>query len=152
VRVSVLISILLFVSGTAVAADNGEYPLGQRSIFSDRAVEERIRPVGTVCLEGEECGTTMAAADTGGQQAASGPRGGQAIYDQYCATCHKTGAAGAPKLGDTAAWKSRIGKGMDTLLKHAWEGFKGMPAKGMCSDCSKEEMKAAVQYMVDNSK
>ena len=40
---------------------------------------------------------------------------------------------------------------MDTLVKHAYEGFNSMPAKGMCSDCSEEEIAAAVEYIVDKS-
>ena len=68
-----------------------------------------------------------------------------------CAACHDSGAAGAPKTGDAGAWASRIDKGMDTLVKHAYEGFNAMPAKGMCSDCSEEEIAAAVEYIVDKS-
>jgi len=148
VKNSVLISlVLLIVSGTALAED--EYPLGQRSIFSDRAIEERIRPVGSVCVEGEDCATQVAAADSGGNGGSA--RSGSAINDQYCSTCHASGAAGAPVLGDKAAWAPRIDKGMDTLVKHAWEGFKGMPAKGTCMECSAEQIRATVKWMLDQS-
>ena len=81
---------------------------------------------------------------------------GQTTYQQACFACHGTGAAGAPKLGDKAAWKSRIAKGMDTMNTHAIKGFKGktgfMPAKGGRSDLSDKAVKAAVKYMVDQSK
>lgn len=137
--------IVILASSPALAED---YPLGQRSIFSDRAVEQRIQPVGSVCVEGEDCATQMAAADTGG---GSDARSGSAIYDEFCSSCHKSGAAGAPVTGEAADWEDRISKGMDTLVKHAWEGFNAMPAKGMCSDCSKDEMKATVEYMVNES-
>lgn len=125
------------------------YPLGERSIFSDRAIAERIEPVGSVCVEGEDCATQVAAADQG---AATGPRPAEKIYNSGCAACHATGAAGAPVTGDEAAWAPRIKKGMDTLVKHAWQGFGAMPPKGMCSDCSKEEIRAAVEYMVEKSR
>ncbi len=81
---------------------------------------------------------------------------GQKTYQAACFACHGTGAAGAPKLGDKAAWKSRIAKGMGTLNSHAIKGFKGktgfMPAKGGRADLSDAAVKAAVQYMVDQSK
>ncbi len=83
-------------------------------------------------------------------------RSGKQVYDTACFACHATGAAGAPKLGDKAAWGPRIAQGMDTLVSHAINGFQGqtgvMPPKGTCAACSNDELKAAVKYMVDNSK
>lgn len=148
---TVLISSLVGVAQAATKTETQKispHPLGERSIFSDRAVAERIKPVGTVCVEGEECGTQVAAAD----QAAAAPRSGEEIHNNACAACHASGAAGAPITGDAAAWAPRIDKGMDTLVKHAWEGFNAMPAKGMCMDCSEDEIRAAVEYMVEKSK
>lgn len=110
-------------------------------------LEERIKPAGSLCMAGDECASAAVQV-----AAASGPRSGQAVYDSKCATCHATGAAGAPKLGDTGAWAGRIGKGIDTLYVSAISGFNGMPAKGLCFDCSDDEIKASVDYMVDNSK
>ena len=52
------------------------------------------------------------------------------MYKAACAACHAAGAAGAPKTGDAGAWTARFKQGFDTLVKHAVEGFKGMPAKG----------------------
>lgn len=81
---------------------------------------------------------------------------GKATFQQVCFACHATGAAGAPKAGDKAAWKSRIAKGKATLYKHAINGFKGskgfMPAKGGRTDLSDAQVKAAVDYMVSISK
>lgn len=145
---TLLTTVFMVLAATPALAQN-DHPLGQRSIFSDRAIEQRIQPVGSVCVEGEDCATKVAAADSGGDS--GGARSGSDINDQYCSTCHQSGAAGAPVVGDQAAWAPRIDKGMDTLVKHAWEGFKGMPAKGMCNDCSEEEIKATVEYMVDQS-
>nr|WP_245929444.1 c-type cytochrome [Agarilytica rhodophyticola] len=111
------------------------------------SLEDRIKPAGSVCMSGESC----AAAPV--QVAAnSGPRSGKDVYDSKCATCHATGAAGAPKLGDAAAWAPRVGKGIDVLYTSAISGFNGMPAKGLCFDCSDDEIKGSVDYMVDNSK
>jgi len=81
---------------------------------------------------------------------------GKATYQQTCFACHGTGAAGAPKAGDKAAWAPHIAKGKATLYKHAIHGFKGtkgfMPAKGGRTDLSDDTVKAAVDYMVSISK
>ncbi len=79
---------------------------------------------------------------------------GQATYKSTCMSCHATGAAGAPKLGDKAAWAPRIKKGMDALLQSSIKGIPGtaMMPKGMCAACSNDDLKAAVEYMVSQSK
>ncbi len=81
---------------------------------------------------------------------------GEAVYNKACKGCHSTGMMGAPKVGDAADWAARSAQGRDTLDKHAIKGFKGakgfMPAKGGKSSLSDDEVKAAVTYMVDNSK
>lgn len=77
---------------------------------------------------------------------------GKGTYGSSCAACHASGAAGSPKLGDKGAWTNRIAQGMDTLLDHAINGFKGMPAKGGNASLSDEAVEAAVEYMVKNSK
>ena len=77
---------------------------------------------------------------------------GQSVYQQACFACHATGAAGAPKLDDKAAWKDRIAKGKETLYKHAINGFNAMPAKGGRADLSDADVKAAVDYMVSQAK
>ena len=68
-------------------------------------------------------------------------------YNSSCTFCHAAGAAGAPKSHDEAAWKPRMEKGMDTLVKHVREGFNAMPPGGMCPDCSDEELRALIEYM-----
>jgi cytochrome c5 len=119
--------------------------------LSDReraAIEERIRPVGEVCLRGDSsCGSAVAAA------AGAGPRSGEAVYNAACMACHSTGAGGAPKYGDVAAWADRIAKGNDVLHSSGINGVAGtgMIAKGGCMNCSDEEIIAAVDYMVDGS-
>jgi cytochrome c5 len=117
--------------------------------FSDahRAeIEARIKPVGEVCLQGDSsCGGAAVAT-------ASGPRSGQAVYDAACMACHTTGAAGAPKLGDVAGWADRLTKGMDELYASGVNGVAGtgMIAKGGCMNCSDDEVRAAVDYMVES--
>ena len=73
---------------------------------------------------------------------------GQKIYQRSCQACHATGAAGAPKLGDKAAWAPRIAKGNDAMLSSVKNGLKAMPPKGTCMSCSEDELRAAMEYMV----
>jgi cytochrome c5 len=81
---------------------------------------------------------------------------GKSIFNKTCALCHATGVAGAPKPGDTADWGPRIAQGNDLLYKHAMEGYTGakgmMPARGGNTALTDDEVKAAVDYMVDLSK
>ncbi|HRP94760.1 MAG TPA: c-type cytochrome [Rhodocyclaceae bacterium] len=81
---------------------------------------------------------------------------GESVYKKTCALCHAAGVAGAPKPGDKAEWEPRIAQGMDVMYKHAIEGFTGskgmMPARGGASNLSDDEVKAAVDYMVAQSK
>lgn len=79
-------------------------------------------------------------------------RSGEEIYKATCVTCHAAGIANAPKFGDAAAWGPRIDKGMDTLYTSVINGLNAMPPKGMCMDCSEDELKTAVDYMVEKSK
>lgn len=74
-------------------------------------------------------------------------------YAQSCGACHNSGAAGAPRLGNSAEWKERLDeKGFDTLVEHTINGFNSvMPPKGMCFTCSDDDLRAMVQYMLDNS-
>jgi cytochrome c5 len=74
-------------------------------------------------------------------------QGGQAVYTAVCAACHGTGAAGAPKLGDAGAWGPRLAQGFDTLVQHALQGIRAMPAKGGNPDLDDVEVARAVAYM-----
>jgi cytochrome c5 len=74
---------------------------------------------------------------------------GQAVYTAVCAACHATGAAGAPKVGDAGAWSARIGQGYDTLVQHAVQGIRAMPAKGGNPDLDDVEVARAVVYMAN---
>lgn len=81
---------------------------------------------------------------------------GKSVYGKTCAMCHAAGVAGAPKPGDKADWAPRIAQGNDTLYKHALEGFTGakgmMPPRGTGTSLSDDEVKAAVDYMVAQSR
>lgn len=108
-------------------------------------VKSRLAPVGQTCMSGDECAAAPVAV-------ASGPKSGKEVFESFCTTCHTAGVLGAPKMGTAADWAPRVAKGKDTLYNHAINGFNSMPAKGMCSACSDDELKGAVDYMTSNSK
>jgi len=77
---------------------------------------------------------------------------GKAIYEKTCAVCHVAGVAGAPKTGDKAAWAPRIKQGMDALHASTIKGKGAMPPKGGATQLSDDQVKAAVEYLVGQSK
>jgi len=80
-------------------------------------------------------------------------RSGQTIYEKHCSMCHATGVAGAPKFGNAADWKEHMAEGgVDHMVMVATKGEGAMPPMGGCIDCTVDELKAAIQYMLDNSK
>jgi cytochrome c5 len=80
---------------------------------------------------------------------------GAGTYDQYCSICHDVGVAGAPRIGDAAAWSARLERGMASLTMNAINGITSeagvMPAKGGFAHLSDDEVAAAVAYMVEGS-
>jgi cytochrome c5 len=108
-------------------------------------IAERLKPVGEVCIQGEECAAAGAATAAAG----GGARSGEDVVGKFCTACHGTGLLNSPKVGDTAAWQARADKegGLDGLLAKAISGINAMPPKGTCGDCSDDELKAAIQHM-----
>jgi cytochrome c5 len=119
-------------------------------------VAERIRPVGQVYMPGEEQQAAAPTVETVVEpEPVATAMTGQQVYNSACLACHGAGIAGAPKLGDAAAWGPRIAQGADVLNDHAINGFSGnagyMPPKGGRMDLSDQEVSDAVAYMVDES-
>lgn len=77
---------------------------------------------------------------------------GKAVYEQTCFACHASGVLGAPKLGDKAAWAEELEEGIEHLYEAAIKGDGSMPAKGGNAALTDEEVKAAVDYMLDAAK
>lgn len=75
---------------------------------------------------------------------------GSAIYNRSCIACHQSGVAGSPRKGDENAWQQRLEAvgGLDNLVESAIRGKGAMPPKGICGTCTKEELKSAVEYMI----
>jgi len=78
-------------------------------------------------------------------------KSGQEVYDAVCTSCHAAGALGAPKFDNKGDWSSRLGQGYDTLIKHAIEGIRQMPARGGDGDLSDVEVARAVAYMANSA-
>jgi cytochrome c5 len=115
---------------------------------TDDEIRERLRPVGQLCRPGDDCAIGAAVA---GAEVAGGAMSGEQVYNQFCGTCHAAGVAGAPVLGDTAAWAPRIAQGMDLLWDHTLNGINAMPPKGTCMACSDDDLRAVLDYMVEQS-
>lgn len=127
-----IILLVQYVTNTKLTGAGSE---GQTS----QAVEARLRPVA-------DAGYTLKDAN-----APKVLQSGEAIYTSTCAACHGSGAAGAPKVGDNAAWGARMAQGESTVVKHAIEGLKAMPAKGGNPELDDIEVTRAVAYMVNKS-
>ena len=76
---------------------------------------------------------------------------GEVVYKAVCVACHAAGVAGAPKVGDVASWSARIAQGYDTLVSHAINGIRGMPAKGGNPDLDDVEVARAVVFMANQA-
>ena len=76
-------------------------------------------------------------------------RGVDELYPKTCGVCHEAGVAGAPKIGDAVAWKTRFDAkgGIDGLLTSVKNGLNAMPPKGMCNDCTDGEYKSLIEHM-----
>ena len=135
-------AILLVIIAGKLTSDVSDYK-------PEEIVLENIKPVGQVYIAGESEPEAAPAADTA--VASSGPKSGEEIYNSSCVSCHGTGAAGAPKLGDAAAWAPRIAAGMDSLLANATNGLNAMPPMGLCMSCSQAELQGAIDYIIDQS-
>jgi cytochrome c5 len=104
----------------------------------DEAANKRIAPVARVEMSAPAAG------------AAAGSRSGEQIYKAVCGACHEAGVAGAPKLGDSAAWAPRIKTGLDGMMKVAIAGKNGMPPRG-ASDANDAELARTIVYMANKS-
>ena len=120
------------------------------------AIDERLQPVGRVLIAGDAELAAAAAAAVAAPTPVETVMTGPQVYNAACIVCHQPpGTGGAPPVGDVAAWAPRIAQGNDTLYMHAIQGFQGaagfMPPKGGRVDLSDDEIRAAVDYLVEQS-
>jgi cytochrome c5 len=81
-----------------------------------------------------------------------GPNTGKTIYSKTCASCHDTGGAGAPRIGDKKEWQKYFDQGIHSMYQNAINGIGSMPPKGTCVTCTDEQIKAVVDYIVKETK
>jgi len=143
----VALTVVIFVLAQMVVG--GSALKKTKTVAADKGVAERIKPVGELTVSSQVMDSLIPSANAAGDA-------GKATYEKSCGVCHVAGVAGAPKLGDKAAWKDRIAQGNDKLYTHALKGFQGkvgmMPPKGGNAALSDADVKAAVDYMVGASK
>lgn len=121
----------------------------------DQLIAERLAPAGSVCLAGDACvsgssaaGSSASTAAPAMAQAASAEFSASATYEQYCAMCHNTGMANAPRRDDAAHWTARVAEvGLATITNNAITGINAMPARGMCATCTDEQIGELVEYL-----
>lgn len=137
-RLALILSgfLTLFSGGVAWAAVEDE-------------IQARIKNPAEVCVMGTQCAAGLVFAST----TTGEPKEPQVVYETFCFACHGTGANNSPVYGNAEAWAPRIAKGIDVLYESAINGFNNgaMPPKGLCADCSEDDIKATVDYIVQAS-
>jgi cytochrome c5 len=148
-----LLLIAIFIGEIVIGPHHdGEQTMSVAETVDDIAM--RLKPVVTLedirngkaapVAAGSGSGTTVAATDN----ASKTP---EQLYQGVCFACHGTGAAGAPKLGDAAAWSARSAKGLDALVTSAVNGIGAMPPRGG-SSYDENQIRAVIEYILNNSK
>ncbi len=139
----ILLAVVIFFIAQGLSPESGNL----QDPLVRKAVEQRLEPVGAVYVG--EVPKPSASAEKSAP-AASGPAlaDGKSVYEAVCMGCHGTGAAGAPKFGDAAAWAPRLQAGKDALYQSATQGKGAMPPKGGRADLSDDQVRMAVDYMV----
>lgn len=130
-----------------------EEPKVPAAAASGAATEAASAPAGDANAAAAQAQVAAALKSTTTAQAAPAAATGAApaLFNSTCQACHATGAAGAPKVGDKAAWAPRIAQGIDTLVSNAIKGKNAMPPRGG-STASDAEIRQVVTYMVNASK
>jgi len=146
-NIIVLFGLLLaavFIGEVLIGPHHDKAPMAAAHEDTSKDIAMRLTPVVTL----EQVRANMTAAAGAGAAADKSPK---ELYQAVCAACHNTGAAGAPKFGDAAAWAPRIAQGIDTLVNAAINGIGAMPPRGG-SQYSDEQMRSIVEYITSESK
>lgn len=110
----------------------------QAQEMTEDEIKTRIQAIGQVYIAGAKA-----------EVASSGPRSGLEIYTKTCVACHSIGVLNAPKFQNAADWSPRLEKGFEVVWQNALKGIGGMPPMGTCADCSDDEIKAAIEHMIE---
>ena len=138
ILLAIIITILSKVFASSVTNDNYD-------TVKEKATEERLLSSEKINLASNPTFKTEVIE-------VSSTKSGKDIYNSVCMSCHMSGAAGAPITGKVDQWSERIAKGSNTLYDNAINGIGVMPAKGGLMSLSDDDVKLAVDYMIDQSK
>lgn len=139
----ILIAVVVWVAANFWGAK--EKPASQAQL---QRAEERIKPVGNISLASNPSAPAPSATPAQAAEVKA-PASGDQVYALACQACHAAGLAGAPAYGDKAAWAARAGAGIGVLYESAIKGKGAMPAKGGITSLSDQEVKAAVDYIME---
>jgi len=152
IGIAILLVILAKLVGSATQAQHVKTDPLQLD-----AIGERTQPFARVAVAGQDNSALAIAqvSEAGSAPALAVPQNAEELFNTACTACHGQGIAGAPKMGDRAAWAPRIAQGKETLYKHALEGFQGkagvMPPKGGRVDLPDDLVRQGVDYMVEHA-
>lgn len=145
----VVLTLFLILLGNLNAGTIGDQVRDGRNAMAESGNKNALQPVGQISVAGDE------AAQAEIVKVAAVTIDGSNVYQNACMACHAAGIAGAPRVGDVAAWAPRVAQGDETLYTNAIQGLAGqvgyMPAKGGNMSLSDDEVKAAVDHMVAQS-
>jgi len=137
----VWVLVMIFIGYKSFTTSSGDSSHSNSMV--DNSVLERIKPVGEVQID---TSNIIASAESNEPS----ERSGQEIYNSKCAGCHTSGVMAAPKYASLEDWSNRIGLGLEKLTLSAIAGKGGMPPRGTCMDCTDNEIKVTVQYILDS--
>ena len=132
---------MIFIGFKALNSTSGDSSNSETMV--ENSVLERIKPVGEVRIDTSTQVASVEIVETA-------VRSGEEIYNSKCAGCHTSGVMGSPKFASLEDWAPRIDLGLEKLTLSAIAGKGGMPAKGTCMDCTDNDIKITVQYMLDS--
>jgi cytochrome c5 len=144
-----ILAIIIYVLAQQFGGSEGYKPAGTAAsgptnTMAEKIITQEIKPVGQVAVAGASSAGGGAAATAGGGMT------GEQIVQKTCHACHGTGVAGAPKIGDHAAWAERYKPGLAAMLKIAVHGKGAMPPRGG-GGYKDAEMVKAIVYMLGKS-
>jgi cytochrome c5 len=149
--VLVLIAVAIFLAARMVSLVSVQPDDASRK---HATAEERIKPVGKVAVTGSpppQAAKETTVAPPAAMPVAATKQPGEDTFNTVCAACHKAGVLGAPRIGSQEDWQPRFAQGLDTLISHAINGIRAMPAKGGNPALSDQEIRNTVTYMLKES-